>query len=418
MTLLLLFAGAGESTPPPTPDPSAITRDTRVAGYEPHQLTLSVFEPVRGGTFSPRGVFEGNFQRAVSSWQFEINVNGGYGPASFSFTTRKRQVQDWLENGLGRHVECYNPRQTLVWSGFINKVRIAFGPLSAERGPLMDIGNRVSMIYTPLDTSVFPPVQGITRFTTITENAESQAKYGIIERVLNGGTIPDEDADQIQATYLAENAFPETNNQSLALGGGTPYTVTIECLGYAEYLKAYVYNQTANALSVTITDKLQAILAADPNGIFSTNYTKIATNNYLVSSYEKDNRDAQTLIQALLALGDINDTRYIFGIYEGQKAVYQAIPSSVYYQEQLSAPKQAVMDLTGRYIYPWDVIPGQFLRYNDFQISRLTPNISRDDPRIMFVEGVVFTAPWGLSLSGGKTDQLPQKLAKWGLGGL
>lgn len=413
MTLLLFFAGASSDTPTPTPTPE-VPRPYKFQGYEPHQLTLAVFTPARA-PFVPRSVFEGNFQRAVNSLQFDVGVNGGFGGASFSFTDRKRRVEDWLEGGLGRHVEVYNPRQRIIYAGFVNRIKISLGALSAERGPLIDVSNRVSMLYTPLDLSVFPPVQGITRSTTIIEDLTSQAKFGIIERVLNGGTIPDDDADQIQATYLAENAMPETNNAFSAPGA---LSITIECLGYAEFLRLYVYNQVATASSVTISDKLATILAADPNGIFSTDYSRIAVNNYLTNSYEEGNKDAMTIIQGLLSIGDINDMRHTFGIYAKQQAVYRALPAIIAYQERLSAPKQAVMTLDGEELYPWDVEPGKFLLYNDFQIGRLKPSLDRTDPRIMFVESMSYTAPWGLQLSGGKTDKLPQKLAKWGLGGL
>lgn len=415
MTLLLFLAGAGESTPP-APAPS-LPRVFSYAGYQPNQLTLAVFTPARA-PFLPRSVFEGNYQEKVSAWQYEINAVGGYGAASFTLTDTERAVRDWYENGLGRHVECYNPQHRIVYAGFVNKVRINYGSLSAERGPLMEAPNRVSMLYTPLNIDVYPPVQGIPRVTTITQNFTAQAKFGIIERVLNGGTIPDADADQIQATYLQENSTPKTNNAELLLSNTQGLTITIECSGYGEWLRAYVYNQTATALSITIKAKIEALLAADPNGIFSSNYSKIALNSYLVTSYEGENRDALTILQGLLAIGDINDTRYLFGIYEKQQAQYNAVPSEIEYLQRLTDRNQQVMTIEGDYLHPWDVLPGKFLKYEDFTVGRLRPNLDRNDPRLMFIETVRFTAPNGLSLSGGNTDKLPQTLAKWGLGGL
>lgn len=416
MTLLLLFAGGGEESPtPPTPP---APRVFSYSGYEPKELSLVIYDPARG-TFNPKQVFVGNYQRAVSQWQFEINANGGFGNSGFTFVDKKRQIIDWYENGLGRHVECYNPRHSLIYAGFVNKVRINYGGLSAERGPIMEVVNRTSLLYTPLDITVFPPVEGIPRSTTIIEDEASQAKYGIYERVLNGGTIPDEDADQIQATYLAENAFPKTNNAQIVLGSSQqPLSISIECMGYGEYLRAYVYNQRESASSITITTKIQNVLGADPNGIFSTDYSNIDVNNFLVSSYEGDNRDALTILQGLLTVGDINDVRYLLGVYDTQRVHYNPVPSEIEYLQHLSERKQKVETIHGEFVDPWDVKPGKWLKYADFQIGAAKPTFDRNDPNVMFIESVRFTAPYGLAFSGGATDKLPQKLAKWGLGGI
>jgi hypothetical protein len=41
-----------------------------------------------------------------------------------------------------------------------------------------------------------------------------------------------------------------------------------------------------------------------------------------------------------------------------------------------------------------------------------------ESERTLFIESVRFTAPYGLSITGGVINTLRQQLAQWGLGGI
>jgi hypothetical protein len=85
---------------------------------------------------------------------------------------------------------------------------------------LLDVGNRISVVYTPiLDATVDPPVVGVRQPTAIAEDSDSQDRYGIVEKVLSGGTCFQADAERYRDTFLAENALPQTG-ETLAIGQG------------------------------------------------------------------------------------------------------------------------------------------------------------------------------------------------------
>jgi hypothetical protein len=389
--------------------------------FQSRGLSLLVYKPsIVSSVIDPKGSFLGEFGEDINSWQHETNTSEGYKTATFTISDRLQNLNSWIAEGLGRHIECYSPSSTLIWEGFVNKISANIGPLAITRGPLFDIGNRVSVIYSPiLDATTDPPIVGSETTTIITEDTNSQNKYGIIEKVLSGGTRFQDDAEQVRDTYLAETSEPETGKDFSSGGQGFP-SITVECEGYYKWLDAYAYNQTASIVSTTVSAKMAAVFGADPNSILSTNYGRVTTNGVLVPSYENDSRMALTIIKDMVAIGDINDSRYIFGVFESREVVYEPIPTEISYEQGLYSRSQDITVFRdGAIVEPWAVMAGKFIFYKDFLVGRAEQITDlRLDPRTQFIESVTYTLPDTVQLAGNKFSTLPQKLAKLGLGGI
>lgn len=281
----------------------------------------------------------------------------------------------------------------------------------------MQIANRVSVIYSSVDTDTDPPTIGVRDKTDVANDTDSQSKYGIIEKIISVGGTTETEAEQIRDTWLSENSEPETsqqyNNQSQAVP-----SVTIECLGYVNWLNLFVYNQTASTGTINVSTQIQNVLAADLNSLFSTDYAGIDTNTLQVNRYVNDDSKGWDYIKALTSRGDASDNRYTFGIYNDRKAIYTVQPTTIAYLQRLTDPKQRVETPTGQEIKPWDVQAARYLQFPDFLIGKTQVANLREDPRNMFIEQASFTSPWGLQMVGGKTGTLGTKLAKLGLGGV
>ena len=374
--------------------------------YESTGINIEIFRPdidIATPDYDPRGEHFKTLTKEIDSYSHTITAVGGYDTAEFSIKDSLTKVEDWLDAGLGLHVEVRNPALESVWEGFVNEVSLVVGGLSATRGPLMDVANRVSLIYSLLDTTTNPPTIGLRTSTTIADNTDSQDDYGIIEQVLSGSGMVTAEANQVRDSYLAEHGLPETS-QRFVVGTAAEPAVAVKCLGYYHWLKAWVYNQIAFSGTIQLDNKLIAILDADPNGMFSgTNNASIAANALLVPRYENSDRKAWSIIKDLIAHGDVNDARFLFGIYDGFRAVYSQAPSTLEYYILLHDEKQRVMDsLSNSEIKPWDVMAGKWLLFSDFFVGKSIAANLRQDPRAMFIESLQFTAPWGLTLNGGK----------------
>lgn len=367
-------------------------------------------------------VYVQRFSTELEAYQHTHAADGGYESCQFTVKVPQKMIDEWLENGLGRHVVVYSGETELVWEGFVSKVSFGIGALSASRGPLFDIANRVSVAYTPIiDAGVDPMVTGSATETPIAENTDSQARYGIIEKILSGGQLLDDgisdEAEEVRDLYLAEMKLPYTD-ESINLGQMAEPTMTIECLGYKEWFKVYAFNDYT-ATTITLDTKVKNILNADPNSIFSTDQSKVETNAQLTNQLEDSNRFANTILGELVALGDGADNRWVFGLEADRVCYYRAIPTEVRYLHSLTSSTQNLTLLDSTDVRPWNVKAGAWVELTDFLISETeySPSDLRENPRLMFAEKVSFTAPNILSITGGRISSVKQRLNQLGVGG-
>jgi hypothetical protein len=397
-----------------------------VAGhFEEYGIVIEVWKPtitVSGSNvlYEPEGEFVGTIQDKVSAYSHTLGVWGGYLGASISITDREEEIDEWFSDGLGRHIKIYNRDKDPIWEGYVDSLNGALETLAFVRGPLQDIANRVSVIYQLINRTVNPPIDGMRVINAIAEDSDSQLTWGIFEKIFNGPGMSATEALQVRDKFLKEKKDPET---SKTLGGESNVpNVTLGLLGYIHFLKTGIYNQTTNSGTTTLSVKLEDILddgGADPNTLFSSANAEIEANAILVQRYENDNNVPLNLIKSLVAQGEpVNDLRTLFGVFENRKVVYETMPQTIEYIRRLKGPKLDVMTQGEEIIYPWDVKAGKWLQIIDFMLGETDQQSDfRLDPRMMFLEQVAYTAPWGLDLQGGKTSTFPQRLAQLGVGG-
>ena len=356
-------------------------------------------------------------QQVHKYWHI-IEAVGGYWSAQFTIRGGRSLMDDWLQDGLGRHIEVYDGSLTQIWEGFVDKVTANYGPLSVTRGPLLDTANRVYLTYSAITYDEDDnPVVG-TRITTAAENdTDSQAQWGIIPKVLSTGGVEADDAEQICETYLAEHAQPATSKDWRTSGAGQETSVTVDCLGYVHWLN-WPYTDTSGGTD-DADDKIIAVLGDTPNSSWLTYDTShIDANTLQVPTWEDENNLAWSVIKDVVARGGASDERWIFGIYADREAYYQAAPTTVEYQQRLSDPGVRLESLEGAEVYPWNILPGKWIMFPDFLIGQAAETDLRDDPRAMFIEQVKFTAPNELQMKGGTLDTLDALLAQLGLMGV
>lgn len=361
--------------------------------------------------------FIGNFSDTVDDYSHVISASGGYLSSSLKLMGNNDFVENWLQYGLGRDIEVYNPQLKVIWKGFVNQLDANMGGATFSRGPLTNIGNRVSGMYTPIiDPDTDPPITGTATETTIGENLDSQYKYGIWEKLLNIGTVSLDDAYYIRDLYLEENANPD-GNPSLSISDNSgELSVSLSCRGYVDWLD-YVYNYTADHVSIYLSEIIKRILTDEPNNVISTDYNRIEENLYIRDPWTEDNKTAKSLIDDVLSLGGGNDDRWTFGLYEDNQAIYEPIPTSVEYIYYKTGITQQVETITGAVVEPWDVLPCKWVAIPTFLASfGIKIENIKDDPRVFFGEEVNFTAPDQVTISGAKVRKLAQYMAKLGLG--
>lgn len=387
-------------------------------------LNISVYKPTLSPVgsnyvYDPRGtLIEEALEDSVSSYEHEIDGEVGFKSARISIGGSQEYIEGWIENGLNLHVEVHNRGHETVWEGFVNSLAADLGALQFTRGGVLDIFNRVTATYTPIDYTSSPPSRGPQTETAIANDTTSQVKYGILEGLLNASADTQEAAELARDTQLASYSMPGESTRA-STSGGAPASVTLNLAGYGRRAEKYIYNDTATGY-IAISDKIIAALGADPNGLFSVNYNYITSNPVLVAAEEGDNRMAMTVIKALIEAGTANDKRTFFGIYENRIARYWNEPTDITYRFRIADVMQDVeRGPGGAFTAPWDLRPGYWVFYSDFLSGRVPPPIDlRTDPRVALIESVKFTAPYNVEFNGQNFGSIEQLLAKRGLGGM
>lgn len=353
----------------------------------------------------------------VSGYGHSINAIGGFDTAEISFPAVVTDIEDWYENGILRDVAVFDEAGVVVFEGFVNTVSLKYSGRTIDIGPLTDIGNRVAVVYTPVYTgsTTQPPVSGGQTKTAFADNAASQARFGIVYRVVDGGECTDADALSIRDSYLAEMAFPQKNETFSAESG--EISVTLKISGYSTFLSNTPY-ENANTTQYQYGSYVNALIVADPNSYFSTDLTKVQANTATLSIYNDGTRNCFDIIKSICSLGDASDNRWTFGIYENRIAYYAVVPSVAEYNYKLSEGVRSLARDPGVAEFrPWAIRPAKWLKYVDFPIREKFLSTSiRSDPQSVFIESVNFRAPFGLTINGGRVSSINQKLARLGLG--
>lgn len=351
----------------------------------------------------------------VSAYSHTISAFLGFDTAKITLAVKMVEIDEWISNGIGRDVQVSGPDGAKAWEGFVNEIDIQYGTLRITRGPLLGICNLCYVIYAPVDATTDPPTIGDRTITTGATNSQSVTRYGTVERILNPGNMTQTEAEQVRDTYLADNAEPETG-KTISIGDPGNMSITLGCLGYAHWIDAYLYSNSGTTGYITASQRISDILDAEINGYISTTRF-IDTNAILVPDAEYDYPTGLNAIRSVVDLGDVNDTRWVFGIYEDRQPRYEQIPTEFEYTYRISDKFQEIHSISNdAVVQPWSVRPAKWLKIADFLTGSPKYSNIYEDPRAVFAESVTYTAPTTINIQHSKHSSLERKIAKISMG--
>jgi len=376
-----------------------------------YDLTTPQFLPRGGGEFDWH---LGDKANSLSlTWTSDVGIDSG----QFAFAAPMVEALEWIERGLGLHIEVWNRRGQVIWDGFVNELSFSIGGLSLKVGPLVDIANQVGVSYTPIISADTDPITtGVQTETVLAVDGASQTRYGVFERwyAANPGTCFSTVATYQRDRMLRDVAWPKPA-QSIDFLSGDAIQITASLLGYYHRLKYVVY-ENATSGTVTLSTKIAAVLDADSNGMFSSANAVISTNAFLVNQQDAENRTSEAIIREMVEIGDpTTDDKWLFQVHPGRFVTYGIAPlaSTPTYQRSIYA-QTGTVELYGQgvSIDPWDVWPGNWLYQPDANNGAM-PAVNREaDLRYMFIEQVKYDAPWSVGVSGEYQSTIPQMIAK------
>lgn len=366
----------------------------------------------------PRGgEWIGDLDIAIQDWRHSITAFGGFDSASFSLSQGQAELNGWIENGLFRPIVVYDNFLDPVWEGFIDSITINQAGLSITIGPVTRLSNRVFAVYSGIDTSVYPPQIGVRKKTPTINNTLSQEEWGIWWEVISLAGVTDANADLLVDMYLSEHGYPDTSsNFSFS---NEEISLSFTCSGWNKILN-YPFNYTDDSGTVTISQRIKQVLDDEPNGWLSSDQSQIADNDVAIPLYESDDQLAIEHIRGVTAMGDSDNHRHIFGIYQDRRAVYEKVSDQIDYTISLTDPERQILDAGNSVVSPWRIRPGKWIFFNDFISGLGVPYEELErDPRMLRIESVQFDmrTPYNVQFTGGVSSRYEQRSARLGLRG-
>lgn len=351
------------------------------------------------GYVTDKNDFNHSFNTIVSYGH--VITNGiGFDSASLEAPANPDQANYYL-GMIGKRLTITS-RLGLIWSGFINQIGIGNGIYYATIGPLVNMANKITVGYTDYDN-------GEKSFTSPISDLGSIDRYGTFYKVINGGKIPSSLAADNAAIALEERRFPEVTD---TFQQDQSATVKIDALGFGHMLKEYPYNNASSGTAYSHAI-VQAVLEAQPDSVFSTDYSRFMTTTTLsFETLQEDYKTADTVIQDAIEIGNDNNLPISFGIYEREKAWFVAPHEHVAELGYHHIPgENFVRDMAGRIIWPEFIRPGRTLAYSGI-LKRFGGREGFLGDGSTVIQGVTFSAPDQFTINGSTLQTLPQKLAK------
>lgn len=341
---------------------------------------------------------------------------GGFDTMTATFPVSMTDVPIWLEEMLFRRAVVHDGVST-VWEGFVDQVSLNISGTQFTVGPVKSIVNRGQIVFREMNYATNPPVGGGTIITHFVDIEDSQILYGVLEGVITGGDGSYDEMIELLGTIMEQLSKPDIV-QGLTLGAGGDVAVTVTCAGYHYLLDKYIYNNTGGAGMIDASEKVTRVLRRDPNSLFDLKISRIVANTLEVKEYENESKTGRTVIQDVVALGDVSDNRYHWGGYENGTFVYEPV-TGVAPEYSQSILDGTIRDMSGAEVPLWMVRPGKWVIVSDLLPGRpVDTSRFREDPRLLFIESVSFSLPNSITITAGKATTFRQQLDRLGLGGI
>lgn len=381
--------------------------------YSENRLSFSL----RSAPWNPDNYYR-EVTQEVTSYDQTLSAIGGFWSSNITIKLPFTELEDWLENGIGRELIVRGRGSSTAFEGIVNLISMEIGGYSISVGPYTDIANKVKIVYSQLLQLGDGEVTGIRAETGYLEDTISQAKYGILVKNFSTGGLDSSVVTDLQNMLLERYKSPG-RSEDLNLPGtfdNNYIDVKLECVGYAHLFQKYLYNNTASTGLEFLSTKLKKIIQEEPNGLFST--LILDENQTLVKAYENDDNEAWGLIKGLIALGDSNLFRYTFSCYEGRKITYKIFLDEILYYRPLREGAGVIQDKNGSLLEPWEIRPGVNILVTDLMPGRPLELEPTSDHRVIYAETVQFRMPNSLVINGSHYFKIEQKLAQLGIKGI
>jgi hypothetical protein len=320
-------------------------------------LNINVYE--RGDAGMPSTEMVGNLSARANSYTHTITDQFGFESMQVPFAASLEEAIEWLQNGLMRSVIVSGPDAETVWEGYLSSITAQIGQKAVTLS-LDAMANRVRCVYTT--------VLGTPGTTSSVSDSDSQALYGVKDRVVSLDASDATAAAYRAAIVLAALAFPKSREATQAVTGEQgDITLTLSFTGWYGVLEWLVTSNGITSTAVTTT-QVGTLIGdyTDTNAFLSTSTFRTTASGISSPQKIEANTTYREAIEDRLKLGT-GTYPLSWGIYEDRIFYVDtwagATPSTITYQEYLGDAN--VYNAAGGVVAPWNVRPNAISQVND-----------------------------------------------------
>lgn len=338
-----------------------------------------------GGTFNLPLYPTGQTRIIKDSYKHVIKDNGGFWTCKFDMLTSHEIAGEMMDNGLGREVNSYNDQGLHAFQGIITTMREAT-KTSTRLETLEKAANKIKVVLN---------IEQISKQrTAFVNDTDMQNQYGILEMV---DSLDVKLSTDVRAKTRAEllkkdladphraKEFRDKGDRKLPRGMSK---ITVFCSGYNWYLMRRLYNSSTRGAGNASTIVSSIITSV---GQF-VDTSSVATNTQQAGQRIQNDDIAWDVLFDLGETGDTADTRYIFGMYNNRKFIYEqrSLPTV----DNISLYKDANNRITTRAGVP---LAGMLARPNTYMRNVSIKNRPGkvysdiwDDPQVAYISEVSY----------------------------
>lgn len=321
-------------------------------------LSIQIYE--RGANGEPSSTALPELRERIDSYTHAITDRFGFESMSVSLRTTLEEAHEWLMNGLMRSAVVVDPDGRVAWEGYLHTINAAIGQKTVTLS-LDGMANRVTCLYTT--------VLGTPGTTAAISDTDSQAIYGIKDRMVSLDQDTSTAATNKATVALADLAFPRSREATQAITGELgDINLTLNFEGWYGTLEWVVTSRTSTT-NTAISTQIGDLIDTSSPGIGATNaFLSTETRNIMtISNQATEKIEAGTTyrekIEALLKQGT-GTNPVAWGVYENREFYVVAwagvTPTTITYQESVATSN--IYDSVGNIIPPWMVRPNAMVQ--------------------------------------------------------
>lgn len=345
-------------------------------------------------------------QHIATGYRHSIIAKGGFDTASWSLQLNTSGAEIAFSQYIGCVVRVYvdNPNEP-IWEGFINRVTWRVGGLVLTRS-FDAMMNRVTVTFYNADSAA----TNKTEQTSVVDNAQSQAIFGIKEGSLDAG-VHHSNANKTHKEIMRDTrrsvaSWPQI---SVATADGGDGIIEFEAKGlqyfawdWQNYKNTDTTLDNASFLFGNVTCNAPSpYLPANAPYVYDVSAAigiKISANaSFQMSRKSESGGTYLQFLQSIVEAGD-GTNEWVFGIETpdvntGKRQVYyRRANTAIQYNASALADSGRLRDLSGRIIPGYLVRPDAGVRINDILTGW---DGLGDDPRTGYLERIEYDGESG-----------------------